>query len=331
MTHDPASDDAPLVSVIMPAYQAQATIGAAISGVLTQTYPNYELVVVDDGSTDRTEAICRSYGDLIRYERTENGGSSAARNHAFTLARGELIALCDSDDIYMPRYLEAMVAKYRHAGAGRRIVMSDAMLLTAVGVGHGRHLIGPKFPAKDKQRMVMLQKNFVPYLTLFPRRMLDEIGNFDTTLEYCEDWEFFLRAVLDGWEVDYQDQPLALYRWTPGSKSTREDAVYAAEDEIMRRAARRTDLTEAEQEFLELRLGSMAPRRLELRAAEALREGEIARARSLYAELARVNPADRRVALRSSAIARIPGVARLWRARNARIDAALGRTEGDRR
>ena len=83
MTVDRSSATAPLVSVIMPAYQAEATIGASISGVLTQTYPNVELVVVDDGSTDRTEAICRSYGDLIRYERKDNGGSASARNHAF--------------------------------------------------------------------------------------------------------------------------------------------------------------------------------------------------------------------------------------------------------
>ena len=158
MTVDRSSATAPLVSVIMPAYQAEATIGASISGVLTQTYPNVELVVVDDGSTDRTEAICRSYGDLIRYERKDNGGSSAARNHGFTVARGELIALCDSDDIYMPSYLEAMVDTYRRAGAGRRIVMSDALLLTAVGVGHGRHLIGRKFPAKDRQRKAGIGK-----------------------------------------------------------------------------------------------------------------------------------------------------------------------------
>ena len=70
----------PLVSVIMPAYNAQETIGAAITGVLTQDYPRVELIVVDDGSTDRTQEICAAYGDLIRYRRVTNGGTASARN-----------------------------------------------------------------------------------------------------------------------------------------------------------------------------------------------------------------------------------------------------------
>ena len=329
MTVDRSSATAPLVSVIMPAYQAEATIGASISGVLTQTYPNVELVVVDDGSIDRTEAICRSYGDLIRYERKDNGGSASARNHAFGLARGKLVALCDADDVLMPRYIETMVNTYERAGGGRRIVMSDAILLTANGVGHGRHLIGPKYPAKPRQRMVMLQKNFVPYLTLFPREMHSELGGFDQSIRYCEDWDFFLRAVLDGWEVEYQDQPHALYRWTPGAKTTNVDRIYASQDAMMRRVADRPDLTEEERAFLELRLNSKAPRLLELEAAQALRAGRIAEARGAFAELARVNPADRRVALRSKVLATVPGAAQVWRLRLNRIDRAMGRTEGD--
>lgn len=317
-------EETPQVSVVMPAYNAQDTIGAAVSGVLTQTYPRVELVVVDDGSTDDTGAICRGYGDRLRYHRQHNAGSSVARNRAMDLASGELLAFCDADDVLLPRYLEAAVAAYRAAGGGRRIVMCDALQLTSTGLSHGRRLIGHHFPAR-RQRLAILQKNFVPIFAVFPRALVDEIGGFVEDLMFCEDWEFWIRAVLAGWEVVFQPEPEALYRLTPNAKSAQEER-HEAEDEIMRRVRAQLweELTAQEQEFLRLRLTTAPPRLLDLRASEALREHRWGDARSHYAELARLSSEDPSVRLRATLLSRVPGAVHLGRLRQDLIDRHLG-------
>src|SRR5579864_9295071 len=103
----------PLVSVIMPAYNAAAHIAEAIRSVVAQTYTNWELVVVDDGSTDGTGAIVAGLDlptEKLHYIAQANAGDGAARNRAITEARGELIAFLDSDDIWEPARLERQIA-----------------------------------------------------------------------------------------------------------------------------------------------------------------------------------------------------------------------------
>lgn len=324
----------PLISVIMPAYNAQTYIGASITGVLAQTYPNYELVIVDDGSTDRTAKIIEAYGDCdgkLRYIRQENAGSSAARNRGMREARGELIALCDSDDVYSPRYLEAMLDTYRKAGGGRRLVMTNAMLYTDTGVSHGRELIGRAFPPHARQRAAILQQNFVPYLTLFPRAMAEELDGFDEDVIYDEDWDFYLRAIIAGWEVEYQRVPLVEYRWTAGSKTTDTEATDAAAAQILQRAATLPGLLPQEREYLAKVSDGTHPRQLDLRANQALREGKYEEARRLYGEVVALDPVNREQKLRAKVLASVPGAARLWRYRLRRVDTALGRAEGDAR
>lgn len=93
------------ISFIMPAYNAARWIGAAISSVLTQSDPDVELVVVDDGSTDDTFAIAEGFGDRIKLIHQDNAGLSAARNVAIRHSGGDLIGLCDSDDVLLPNYV----------------------------------------------------------------------------------------------------------------------------------------------------------------------------------------------------------------------------------
>lgn len=323
-----ASTHQPLISVIMPAYNAQKTIGASISGVLCQTYPNVELIVVDDGSTDRTAAIIAGYGDMIRCFHQENAGVSAARNHALREANGELIALCDADDELSPTYLETMERTWREAGAARRFVTSNALIYTASGASHGRELVGSKFPARSRHRMAILQRNFVSIFSLFPIDMARELDGFAEELYSSEDWDFWLRAIFSGWEVHYQRKPLALYRWTEGSKSTRSAEVAAAADELLRRAAQMPEVTNAEREYLAMRLQNDGPTALLARASDAVREGRYADARRDFLLVSRLNFADRRMATRSWAAAYIPGLLPLWRLRLRRIDDALARSVG---
>lgn len=314
----------PLVSVVVPAYNAQNTIGACLSGLLTQTYPHVEILVVDDGSTDRTGEICRGHGPMVRYQRQENAGSAAARNAALALAGGELIAFCDADDVLLPAYLDRAVTAYQDAGGGRRIVMSDALQLTSTGLAHGRRLIGPHFPRR-RQRLAILQKNFVPILSLFPRALLEDVPGFAEDLDLVEDWEFWIRAVLAGWEVVFQPEPQALYRLSPDAKST-DDKRHEAEDEIIARvrAQHWEGLTSQERRFVTLRLTTPPPRYLDLQAGEALRDRDDDRARALYRQLSTLSSEDPRVKARALLLGYLPGATRLGRWRQQMIDRRMG-------
>ena len=104
------SGTAPRVSVIIPTYNRAALVCKAIDSVLEQTFSDYEILVIDDGSTDGTESAVAGYGQRVRYFWQENRGMSAARNRGIDLARGEYLALLDSDDLWMPFKLELMVA-----------------------------------------------------------------------------------------------------------------------------------------------------------------------------------------------------------------------------
>ncbi len=99
----------PLVSVIVPAYNCAGYVGACLDSILAQDYPQLEILVVDDGSTDGTAACVQSYGEPVRYLHQPNSGSAVARNLGIDSASGELIAFCDSDDLWAPGRLKQQV------------------------------------------------------------------------------------------------------------------------------------------------------------------------------------------------------------------------------
>src|SRR5690606_8261428 len=100
----------PLVSVIIPCYNGEQFVGAAIESALTQTYPHKEVIVIDDGSIDRSVDIIRSFGRRVRWESGRNSGACAARNRGLTLANGEFVQFLDADDVLLPDKLELQVA-----------------------------------------------------------------------------------------------------------------------------------------------------------------------------------------------------------------------------
>ena len=320
-----------LISVIVPAYQAQATIGATITGLLTQTYPEVEIVVVDDGSTDATGAICRAYGPALRYVRQENAGTAAARNRAIAEARGQFIALCDADDVLLPSYLDRAMAAYAASTAPRRFVTSNAYLLTDAGLTHGRTVMYPPVPPPEQQRLGILEANFVPGFVVAPRTMFTELGGYDPD-SYLEDWDLWMRAVHAGWEVVPQTDPQALYRWRDTSKSADATRVAAAEDALLRRFSDRHpgDLAPQERAYLDRRLSLGSPRAFVREAEVALRDGRYAEAARAMREGANLNSTNRRLALRARAL-RIRPAAWVLRRRLQRIDDSLGRDPGSAR
>lgn len=282
----------PLVSVIIPAYQAERTIGAAISSVLTQTYPHTEIVVCDDGSTDATAAIARAYGDRVRLVRQNNAGASAARNTALAAATGELCALLDADDLWFPKYLAASVARWR-AGDPRSLVSATAYFLTDEGIATKRRVITEDIPVA-RQRLRALESPIVSGFTVFPRAMYAELGGFDTTLRTAEDYDFWLRAIFHGWQVRYQLDPQAAYRRAGGTLSTDRERMEQDEEAMLTKLSTdpRVVLSEAERTTIERRFVLGGPHGHIRRGEEALRAGDTRAAARHFAHAAELLPSN---------------------------------------
>ena len=307
----------------MPAYEAESSVGAAAESVLWQTYPDLELVVVDDGSTDRTAAIVAAHGDRIRLVQQENGGVAAARNRGIAEATGELIAFCDADDLLFPRHLEELVATYDRAGGG--IATANSYWLFPGGIHPSKVRYKGRFPAPDTQREAILGQNFVSTLSLFPRRLVEEIGPFDEQLLRAEDWDFWLRAVFAGVRVSLQRQPLALYRWGTTGLSSDRDAMDAAVRAVYEKTAARDDLTAPERAAVERRLAGAGPLELGRRGDEALRARRYGEAARLYGAAAELAPSERALVWKARVLrAAPPLVGPLVRSRQLRVEARVG-------
>lgn len=192
----------PLVSVIMPAYNARPYIGEAIRSVLTQDYPNVELIVVDDGSRDGTAEEARAFGERVRVFQRSNGGAAAARNFGLTQARGELIAFLDADDIWLPGKLSAQV---RYLDDHPEVGLVYAKFMRWYPAADGR--FGPPPAAQDdpaKGELIaehsgwiyceLLYDSIVCIITALIRRpVLEAVGMFDESLRTGEDYEFWMR------------------------------------------------------------------------------------------------------------------------------------------
>lgn len=317
----------PLVSIVIPAYNAETTIGSTISAALQQTYPHIEIVVVDDGSSDRTAEVVAGYGDRVRFLQQPNAGVSAARNRAIRAAKGEFIAQCDSDDILLPPFVERCLDVWRFAGGGRRWVTSDGYLLTASGIEPRRRVLMHRKVRGDAQRMAILQGNFASLFSLVPAEMFVEIDGYDESLTTCEDWDLWLRAILNGWEGLFQTEPLALYRRVTGTLTTQVRRMLDGEDQMFAKldAQGRHLLRPPEVEYLDRRLRHGNPREQYSRADQALREGDLPLARSLYGEAAPWIPGDYRLQVKAWTTRMLPPSTGYWRRRMLAADRATGR------
>jgi glycosyltransferase involved in cell wall biosynthesis len=315
----------PRVSVVMPAYQAEQTVGGAIASVLTQTYPDLELVLVDDGSTDATAVIAAAHRGPIRIIGQENAGVAAARNRGIEEAGGELIAFCDADDLLFPQHVEALVEEYDRSDG---IVTANSYWLFAGGIHPSKLRYRGRFPSPESQRRAILEQNFVSTMSLFPRTLVDEIGPFDVSKRRAEDWDFWLRAIFAGRRVSLQREPLALYRWGATGLSADREEMDAEIDAIFAGIEERHDLTEAELEYVRRRRAGPGPRRLSRAGDEALRAGRYREAARSYRTAAALCPSERPLVWKARLLGRAPRLlGPIVRARQLRIEQGVGLTE----
>ena len=206
-----APTDTPLVSVIIPVYNSAKYIQKAIDSVLDQTYSNYEIIVVDDGSTDETRQKLQQYRDKIRYVFQENQGSATARNTGIKLAKGDLVAFLDSDDFWsMPEKLDKQVACFQKnpdlggINTGWKIVD-----------GAGKHIktVQPWHKAPKLDLETWLKKKCVrTSAMMFRRPWLEKVGGFDTELRQSHDVDLILRLSLAGCKTEWLKEETVCYR-----------------------------------------------------------------------------------------------------------------------
>jgi glycosyltransferase involved in cell wall biosynthesis len=309
------------VSVVIPAFDAEATVGAAVSSALWQTYRDFEVVVVDDGSRDSTRDIASSFPEPVRVVSQENAGVAAARNRGIAEAQGELIAFCDSDDVLLPQHLEALVAVYDGHGG---IATSNCYWLYPGGIHVARTRYKGRFPGPERQRGAILEQNFVSTMSLFPRALLEEIGPFDTELQVAEDWDFWLRAIFGGHRVALQPKPLALYRRGTGL-SVDERRLDAHGEAVLRKALARDHLTSDERAYVKRRLAGPGPAELGRKGDDALRARDYREAARRYREAADLAPSEPALLWKARVMRLAPRLAGpLVRARQVRIEDRTG-------
>jgi glycosyltransferase involved in cell wall biosynthesis len=211
------------VSVIMPAYNLAPYIEAAMDSVRAQTYQDWELLIVDDGSTDGTGSIVETYAarePRVRLFRQSNAGISAARNRALRDASGEFLAIFDGDDVWEPRYLDAQLAILR------RHPEIDVVTGNAWFLGSRQHG-QPARPWPDPRphptlRSILEDETAVFIMSVMRRRVHETVGAFDETLCTNEDYDFWLRAAVAGVRFYRNDKPLGHYRRRDDSMSASE-------------------------------------------------------------------------------------------------------------
>ncbi len=207
-------DAQPKISVVIPAYNASAWVAEAIESVLAQTVPPYEIIAVDDGSTDDTRDVLAKYGDRVKVVTQQNQGVAAARNHAARVSSGDWIAYLDADDVWHPRKLELQTEAIRQR--------PDVGLLgTRAGDVHGVGTAVERVPslAPLEWTQLAVKNHFTASSVIVRRELLDLVGGFDTELHGPEDYDLWLRvtemarsAVLDTELVGYREVPGSLGR-----------------------------------------------------------------------------------------------------------------------
>ena len=185
------------VSIILPTYNRADRVGKAIESVLTQTYPDFELLVIDDGSTDETEEVVTRYGDkrVHYYRMAENGGQSKARNCGMQMAQYDYLAFEDSDDLWRPEKLKVQMEVMQ--GAEHDVGMVYHKFRYDLGEGRGMVLPDEKIPLERKSGNIyeqLLWDNMVGMPTmLLKKECVNVVGGLDESLKCLEDYDFALR------------------------------------------------------------------------------------------------------------------------------------------
>lgn len=204
----------PSFSVVIPVFNAAATVADAVRSALAQTTPAQEVIVVDDGSTDDVLDALTPFDGSITLVRQGNHGVGSARNTGVRAARSDFVAFLDADDVYDARRLEALAALAVER-PDLDILTTDTLFIVD-GEATGRYHATHPFPV-DGQRTAILRTCFTFGCPAIRRTRLLEVGGFAEDLRTGSDWDCIARLILGGSSAGLVDEPLLEYRVRPDS------------------------------------------------------------------------------------------------------------------
>lgn len=208
----------PTISIITPVYNGGRYLAETIQNVLDQTFQDWELIIVNDGSTDNTcEIVNRYRSDRLCFIQQANQGVSVARNTGLKASKGQYIIFLDADDWWDPSCLELLLQTLQNVSLEYALVHSNwAFAADKDEIGIER---SSTFRHGDGLRSLVIYNPFPIHAALIRRSALESIGGFGEEIPTLEDWELWIRLALGGYKFYYLPNLLAYYRWYAGSKS----------------------------------------------------------------------------------------------------------------
>ena len=210
----------PLVSIVIPAYKVARYIEETLESVFAQTFTDFEVIVVNDGSPDSEEfeSAIKPYLGRIRYLKQENSGASVARNTGVQAARGEFIAFLDADDLWLPTYLEEQIRFIRERGCD--LACADATFFGDSAADERTYmeaLMSDAPPAGDVTflQLVDAERSLITSGVVARRQPIIQVGLFDELLRNAQDLDLWLRLARQGARLSYQRRVLLRYRCRP--------------------------------------------------------------------------------------------------------------------
>ena len=217
----------PTVSIILATYNRRHLLGRSVKSVLNQTYQDYELIIVDDGSTDDTEKVVQNFNsEKIKYiKHPKNKGIPAARNTGIRLAEGDYIAFQDDDDEWMPEKLERQINAYINESPEVGVVYTQYNLIDI----HNKPL--PQLKVAQREGYIfgqLLNENHIPPQTsLIRKECFSKVGMFDERFLRMQDWELFLR-ISQHYRFKFIDEPLVTVYDQPGGQHEKFERIIAS-------------------------------------------------------------------------------------------------------
>lgn len=184
----------PLVTIVIPVYNGENYVKEAIESALNQTYKNIEVIVVNDGSTDKTDEICKSYKDKIIYIKKKNGGVASALNEAIKNMNGDYLSWLSHDDLYFEDKIEKQINYLSHCDNKNTILFSNYIFINENGRKLGEVVIRPKI-YNNKPEYLLLRGCINGITLLIPKKAFDDCGSFNTSLRCTQDYDMWYRMI----------------------------------------------------------------------------------------------------------------------------------------
>jgi|KBSSwiStaDraftv2_1062776.scaffolds.fasta_scaffold175027_2 glycosyltransferase involved in cell wall biosynthesis len=316
------SAELPLVSIIIPAYNVAAYIGDALRSVFIQDFKSYEVIVVDDGSTDtpELEKVLAPYRDRIHYIRQKNRGISAARNAGLRVARGKLIALLDADDVWREGKLTEQLSFMDHSQFD--MIYADALLIGDVPWPAGTTFMdrSPSEGPVTLNSLLDLKVTVVVSTVIMRKDLVEQVGGFDEEdRNLTEDFDLWLRLARAGARIGYQRKVLAEYRYRSDSISASRIKLHEAALRVLQKTRRGMTLSASEKEALDRTEHRLHAILMLERGKTLIVKGELAEARAVLAKAREIN-SSWKIPLALLALRTFPGVMRRYLQKRHRVD-----------